>query len=137
MFTTVMPAGVQIIDGGTSEAEVDYVAVGYSEGDNGVVGPAVSMEAAVSDEALREAFETYDVLCETSSWTGDDNPSAARKRVFELYDLANAAVSADPRLGDTVMLTRVSAGNLIQGLSGEGSVASLSFTVHVQASVTA
>jgi hypothetical protein len=47
--------------------------------------------------------ETYEIVCEASTWSGSEDPLAAITRAYELAAYIESAVRTDPTLGTSVL----------------------------------
>lgn len=127
-FTAI--GDVQVIDGRPLSIDEDYLAVGFASDPEQA---AVTVSDEPSDAGLSQTAESYDVACVASAWDGDSVLKVARDRVFEIFDAAVAAVSADHTLSGAVMRARLSSDGLIQDVAVEGVLAVIPFTVHIDA----
>lgn len=126
--TAVEP--VQVLYGPPLQTENDFVAIAYT----GTAGEAaVTFDFEVADAALGRDGEAYDVQCVLSCWLGDGTFADVDVDAFAQLRKIRAAIAADRKLGGAVALARVTSGALIHDLEGEGAVASIPFTVHVEA----
>ncbi|MFD0902335.1 hypothetical protein [Actinomadura sediminis] len=126
---TTLP-DVQVVDGPPLTTNPDVICVGFS----GVPGePAVESTRTREQLAREPDRESYDIACLASSWSGATDPKPVRDRAYELLDAVAARLGADPTLGGAVMSTRVSAESLIPEQTDQGAVATVTFTVHVDA----
>lgn len=128
--TAAVPSTVQVIYGEPLNTEDDFVAIGYGGGEG---HPAVTFQLDVADEALGRAAEVYDVEGLISSWRGEKDFSLVDVEAFSLLKMLRAAVAADRKLGGVVALARFTSGSLVHEIEGDGSVASIPFTISVQA----
>lgn len=122
--------GVQVSDGQPVTTENDLIAVGFHD----VAGePAVNSTRTREQLAAQPDRESYDVSCLASSFTGATEFKPVRDRVYELVDAAAADLAEDDTLGGLAMQARLTADDLIQEQTEQGAVATVRFTVHVDA----
>lgn len=128
---------VQVLDGGpTTEVQSDVIAIGYS---GSVTDPDVRSTLTREQLDMQPNLERYDVACMASAWRGDarrgGKPDArtARLRAFELLAGIRRELAGDPRLGETVMMARLSTLDMIADQTNAGPVCTLRFTVHIDA----
>lgn len=129
---------LQIGRGTLLETEDDFFIVGFDEGDNGPATVGRFGDDNLDDLAGDSDVESYDVRCLLSVWVGDADDAAHAGVVSKLddyFESFRAAVNADPTLGLVkVQQARVRGEfTLQQPISAEGSVATLTFLVHVDA----
>lgn len=98
-------------------------------------------EAAVTSNREQEQGhtapdrESYDVQCLSSSWRGQDDATAQEvlDRAYEMVNALAAELAADATLGGAVGRTWISTDALAQAQTERGAVATVRFTVHVEA----
>jgi hypothetical protein len=97
-------------------------------------------EESVIDTRARQGLspdpdrENYEITCLASSWKGRvDDMQPVRERAYELVDAFNLELMRDPRLGDRVLSSRVSAVGMTQMQTEDGAVATVRFVVIVSA----
>lgn len=105
----------------------DYIAIGYSDQSPGIVNTQT-----IADYALRSSMEEFDVIGVVYGRDGGEDLTATADRAYALLDLIDAALLANPRLGETCMLAQRTTSELRLS-RGDGALAALAFTVHVQA----
>ncbi|GGV34200.1 hypothetical protein GCM10010182_67600 [Actinomadura cremea] len=128
-WTEALPE-VQVADGQPVVTENDLIAVGLHD----VPGePAVNSTRTIEQLAAQPDRESYDVSCIASSFTGAVEFKPIRDRVYELVNAAAGALAADQTLGGLVMVARLTSDDLIQEQTEQGAVATVRFTVHVEA----
>lgn len=121
---------VQVSDGQPVATENDLIAVGFNE----VPGePAVNSTRTREQLAAEPDRESYDVSCIASTFDGGTEFKPIRDRVYELVNAAATDLAEDDSLGGLVMQARVTADDLIQEQTEAGAVATVRFTVHVDA----
>jgi hypothetical protein len=98
------------------------------------------LEAAVEDTRTVEEItrardrERYEVFNLATSWLGEETDMVAvRLRAFALVDAIAARIAADHTLGGACGKCRVSVVGLSQMQTGQGAVATILFTVAVDA----
>jgi hypothetical protein len=119
---------VQITDGPSYDATVNYLTVGWEDENT----PAVQAVRDPADAGQSRNREEYEVACLLSQHTGT-TVRLAREAVFAQFDLIDAALHADKTLGGVVARAWVSAYDLLPALTEGGATASLRFTVTVLA----
>lgn len=124
--------GVQVLDGPPVTTENDYLAIGFT-GQDGALD--VENDITATAASGESAQESYTIQCQASSWTGDDSPKKTRDRVYEFYEQFRAAVIADPSVAGVVDRAWIDTAGLRQDVSN-GSVATIPFTVHIDAFTT-
>jgi hypothetical protein len=97
-------------------------------------------EAAVEDTRTVEEItrdrdrERYEITNLATSWLGEETDMAAvRDRAFGFVDAVARSLAADQTLGGVCMRARVSVVGLAQMQTGSGAVATVMFTVAVDA----
>jgi len=123
---------VQILDGGpVTQADQNLMCIGFT----GVQGEAaVTVTNFSGGAASAPNRESYDVICLASSWLGEQHePKPVRDRVFELVDALAAELARDKTLGGAVMTSRMFTTALIPEQTTKGAVATVRFTVHIEA----
>lgn len=117
----------QVLDGPSDEEVApDVLLVGYSAD-----GP--SAESTQVPVGLRADRESVDVYCVASSWAGGSAVRPRRARVFDIVAHVRSLLAADKTLGGAVANARITAMGLTQELTTKGAVATVEFTVHVDA----
>lgn len=129
VFTTAEGlAGVTVRDGASvDQARVfEVVAVGYTgaEGENGAEGSVVTEGLGGSPDR-----EQFTIRCMAAALDGGTDLPAVRKRVYELFGAAGAAIAANRTLNGTVMRAMVSSHSLSQDQTDQGAQAVVVFTV--------
>lgn len=123
---------VQVVDGQpVGDIEPDVVCVGFT-GNPG--------EASVEDTRTQEQLtfdpdhESYDIACVASSWLGHETDAqVVRNRVYGFVNVVAAEIAKDQTLGHVVMRARLSADQFAQAQSDRGAIATVHFTIHVDA----
>lgn len=128
-FTAASPAGFQVLDGGVVATDDAFLLVGGSDSD---ASDDITLSIPLTDHISR--VQTFDVTCVVSVWVGDANVAVPRGRALDLFDGYRAALRADPTLGRAVIQARITSAGVNQGVSGEGAVATVTFTVNVTVS---
>ncbi len=128
---------VQVLDGGpTTNVEPDVIEIGYSGSSS---EPDVRSTLSREQLDMQPDLERYDVMCMVSAWRGDAHrggrPDArtTRERAFELLAGIRAELAKDSRLGNTVMMARMSTLDMIADQTKEGPVCTVRFVVHIDA----
>ncbi|MFF3884029.1 hypothetical protein [Streptomyces sp. NPDC001914] len=109
-----------------SQARVtDLLSVGYTgTEENDVDAQAVGEGLAGSPDR-----ETFTIRCAAACLRGGTDLPAARRRAYEIFGLAAAAVAADRTLNRTVMRAMVDSHSLTQDQSDKGAQAVVVFNV--------
>lgn len=122
-------AGVTVRDGASvSQARLsEVVSVGYTgvEGENDVDAQTVT-EGLGGGGPEREQFT---IRCAAAAFKSGTDISAARKRAYELFGAATAAIAASRTLNGTVMRATVDSHSLTQDQGDQGAQAVIVFTV--------
>ena len=125
--------GVRVFDGPvvSQAAPKEALCVGFS-GDP--TEPAV-VQGQMQREGMVAApsREQYSVQCAASVLNGSGDISAARRRAYELFAAAGAALAVDPTLGRTVLSAQPGAATLAQDQTTDGALATVAFAVDVDA----
>jgi hypothetical protein len=128
---------VQVLDGGpTNHVQRDVIEIGYSGSPN---EPDVRSTLTREQLDMQPDLERYDVMCLVSAWRGDTRrdgrPDArtTRERAFELLAGIRSELGKDSRLGDTVMMARMSTLDMIADQTSDGPVCTIRFVVHIDA----
>ena len=129
-FTTAEGlAGVTVRDGASvSQARLtEVVSVGYTgaEGESDVEAQAVN-EGLGGGGPDRELFS---IRCAAAAFKGGTDISAARKRAYEIFGAATAAIAANRTLNGTVLRAMVDSHSLTQDQGDQGAQAVIVFTV--------
>ena len=128
-WTAALP-DVQVSDGQPVSTDHDLIVVGFHD----VPGePSVTSTRTREQLAAQPDRESYDVSCIASTFTGGTEFKPIRDRVYELVNAAATDLAEDDSLGGLVMQARVTADDLIQEQTEAGAVATVRFTVHVDA----
>lgn len=125
--------GVRVFDGPvvTQAAPLEALCVGFSGDPDEPV--AVQGQTQREGLAVARSREQYSVQCAASVLNGSGDISAARRRAYELYAAAGAALAADPTLARTVLSAQPGATTLAQDQTTDGAVATVAFAVDVDA----
>lgn len=129
VFTAALsPQGVTVRDGASvSQAGVlEIVSVGYTgaEGENDA--DSTLLTEGLGGEPDREQFT---IRCAAAALKGATDLPAARRRAYELFHSAAAAIAANRTLNRTVMRAMVSSHSLTQDQTDKGAQAVVVFTV--------
>lgn len=129
---------VQVLDGGpTVQVDDDTIAIGYS---GSPADPDVRSTMTREQLDMQPDLERYDVTCMASAWRGDaydadgkPDSRTVRLRAFELLAGLRSELARDPRLGGSVMMTRLSTLDMVLDQTQAGPVCTIRFVVHVDA----
>lgn len=123
-------SGVQVVDGQPLRTDPDVVCIGFT----GNAGES-SVESTRTVEQLKRQpdREQYEITSLASSWSGATDPVAVRNRAYELLDVVAAELAKDPRLGGLVTEVRLSSDRFAQEQTSKGAVATVMFTITVNA----
>jgi hypothetical protein len=132
-------AGVSVLDGPPTvdQSDADYLYVGYQFGGDA----AVEMSQDFASAGARRRDETFDVLCQVDSFTGDTDTSARRGRAFELLAAvedslrATAAAPTAPTLGGAVLWAHLTQAQLVQRFTDQGVQVGVAFRVSCHARI--
>lgn len=125
---------VQICDGQPippEDAAPDLICIGFT----GQVGePAVTSTQAREQAASTPDRETYEITCLASSWKGEQaDPETVRSRCYELVSYLAFEIAKDQTLGGKCGRCRVATTDFAQEQTTMGAVATLRFSIHVDA----
>lgn len=120
--------GWQVTDGQPLQEEADVCAIAYDPEERGVVATQAPGGLSVASQA-----ESYDVNSLLSSWAGDVDVRGARVRAYAALDALAAALAADLTLGGAASRALLVRSSLEQDATASGSVATVRFTVHIEA----
>lgn len=128
----VMPEAVDVFDGQPDrDISNEAMVIGFTGN---------ALEAAVEDTRSVEEIgrerdrERYEITCLATSWMGSDqNMDEVRNRVYELVGFLASGIAADHTLGGACMRSRLSTVALAQMQSQDGAVATVMFTISVDA----
>lgn len=130
-FGTIPLTGGAVVDGprvgGATLQEV--LIVGWTEDS----AESAAGTTALASYSLEQQRETYTVPCAVSVLRGSGQISVARGRAFEVYSAAAAILADDKTVGGVVMSARPGAVSLMQTQDSRGAVATVAFTVAVDA----
>lgn len=124
--------GVLVSDGEPLDpSSDDIVVIGF----NGTPGDAVVTATLTNEQmAVGDDREQYEIACLASVWRGGQRDAkAVRDRAYELVQTVANALAADSRLGGLVMMAGLSAGEYAPLQTDQGAVATLHFTITVDA----
>ncbi|MEU4578929.1 hypothetical protein [Nonomuraea sp. NPDC023979] len=128
---------VQVLDGGpTVEVRDDVIAIGYSGSPS---EPDIRSTLAREQLDMEPDREAYDVMCMASAWRGDahrdgrPDSRTVRVRAFELLAGIRDELGRDPRLGETVMMARMSTLDVVADQTKAGPVCTVRFVIHIDA----
>lgn len=126
----VLPAAVLNVYGQPLEnLPADFVAWAWNDGQS-----AVNLVEGTNNAGYAGGTETYDVTNQIVAWRGGAGEvHDAVAAVYSYFNLIDDAVHADPHLGDLVMFAQITASNLVIAQTTKGPIASLAFTVRIQA----
>lgn len=123
---------VQVLDGGPHrDTDPDVIAIGFT-GEPG----QVAVEDARTREQLATApdRERYEITCLASSWKGEEHDAkAVRDRCYGMLDVLAAELERDQRLGGLVNRARLSVADFAPEQTNKGAVATVRFTIAVDA----
>jgi len=123
---------VTVRDGASvSKARVlEIVSVGYT----GIEGQA-DVDAIAATEGLGGSpdREQFSIRCVVAATSGGTDMPAARKRAYELFGAAAAAIAANRTLNGEVMRAMVGSHSLTQYQTDQGAQAAVAFTVDCDA----
>lgn len=122
----------QVLDGGpVTDLKQNYVCIGFT-GTPGEV--AVTLTQSPGGLSAGRNLESYDVACQASSWLGEQTDAkAVRDRAFELVDLLAEHLVSNHSLSGAVMRARMFTTALIPEQTTKGAVATVGFTIHIDA----
>ncbi|MCP2339166.1 hypothetical protein [Actinomadura rupiterrae] len=124
--------GVQVTDGQPVDVEPpDTVCIGFT----GTPGEAVVVSMLSPEQmAVTPDRESYTVACVASCWKGHERDAkAVRDRAYALVDAVDAELARDPTLGGLVLRARLATEELIPEQTAEGALATVKFSVSVDA----
>lgn len=125
-------AGVTVRDGASvSQARVtEIVSVGYTgvEGENDVDAQALTEGLGGSPDR-----EQFTIRCAAAALKGGTDLSAARRRAYELFAAAGAAIAENRTLNGAVMRAMIGSHALTQDQTDSGAQAVVVFTVDCDA----
>lgn len=127
---TAVSDGPAMVDKGTGK----FLTVGHQA--NSTDDLAVNVETSTEGWANGPQRERFEVYCSASAFVGDDDQAMARGAAFPIYSAACAAIYADPTLGGVVMRAVPSSWILHQSATSQGRVATLNFSIAVDAYTT-
>jgi len=125
-------AGVTVRDGpSTSQATVkEVISVGYTGAEDEGSAESTLLEEGMSGVVDREQFT---IRCVAVVLRGSDDITGARQRAYQLLSEAGAAITADRKLGGTVMRAMISSHSLDQAQTTQGAQAAVAFEVSCDA----
>ncbi|MFI6560395.1 hypothetical protein [Streptomyces sp. NPDC050534] len=109
---------------------MEVVSVGWTGGDDENGAESTLLTEGLSGQVDREQFT---IRCVIAVLRGSDDMASARKRAYELFSEAGAAIAADRRLGGAVMRAMISSHSLDQAQTQQGAQASVMFDVSCDA----
>lgn len=125
----------RVVDGPlvTEESLNKVVGIGYDGDRDGDFAAVIDWEQILAT-VDGEQDETFSVLGYVSCWTGDTAEMKARRdEAFELLDLVQNAINADPTLGGLPVSAEFASGQLFQESGKFGEQARITFTILVRA----
>lgn len=131
--------GVDVIDGPPTDdvATQDYLAVGWSTDED----QAVQLAQDFAYAGARSRNEEFGISCSIDCWSGDDGFAVVRGRAFEIFGVVEQAIRASgpnpdaPTLNGAVLWAHLTAGQLRQYFTDQGTRAALGFTVSCRARI--
>ena len=132
-------AGVTVVDGPptSDQSDPDYVYVGWQTGEDA----AAEMAQNFANAGARSRDETFDILCQTDSFTGDADVAARRTRAFQLLAAiedslrATGAAPSAPTLGGAVLWAHLTQARLIQRNTDQGVQVGIAFRISCHARI--
>lgn len=125
-------AGVAIFDGPvvTASGQLEAVMVGLGDQED-----PTAVEGQNTREGLAAApdREQYGIRCAAIVCDPGGDISAARRRAYQLLGVVGGVLAADQRLGGTVMIAQLGSSTLSQDQDETGALATIAFTVEVDA----
>ena len=120
--------GVTVRDGASvSQARVqEILSVGYTGAEGESDADATLVMEGLGGDPDREQFT---IRCAAAALKGGTDLSAARKRAYELFTAAGAALAANRTLNGAVMRAMIGSHSLTQGQTDAGAQAVVVFTV--------
>jgi hypothetical protein len=130
-ITAAADDSTQVIDGQPRNLEDDYIAIGFMQNPDQV---AVSIQDTADSASLASVREVYEIACEVSSFVGDeDGQKAARDRAFQLLAVVDGVLAANRHPADIGGPAQIIVGGLLQGVIGTGVIATVQFTIRIDA----
>lgn len=123
--------GVTVRDGASvSQARVqEIVSVGYTGTEDENDADATLVTEGLGDPSR----EQFTIRCAAAALKGGTDLSAARKRAYELFTAAGAALAVNRTLNGAVMRAMIGSHSLNQGQTDAGAQAVIVFTVECDA----
>lgn len=131
-FTSVTPAGWQVIDSGPPvDPQKSFLCIGYDHSG----AAAINVTCGESHARAMRDRESYDISNLLSLWQGSEDTDAAavRAELLTAFNTFRDAIRADRTLGHVVTDAVVTDYDIDQDVSPLGDVANLRFTVHIDA----
>lgn len=124
--------GVTVRDGASaSQARVtEVVSVGYTGAEDDAAAEATLVTEGLGGSPDREQLT---IRCVAAALIGTADQAAARRRAYEIFQAAAAAVAANRTLNGTVMRAMVGSHSLVQDQTDQGAQAAITFTVECDA----
>lgn len=122
--------GPAVVDAATTQ----LVTIGHQA--NSTDDLAANVQTAPEGWGNGPQRENLEVYCSTSAFAGDDDQSVCRGLAINLYKAVCAAIHADPTLGKAVMRASPSSFVLHQAATTQGRVATVNFSIAVDAYTT-
>lgn len=123
---------VQVCDGEPIDPQKnDIIAIGFNSNPG---DPIVTSTLTIEQMQADPSRETYEIACLASSWRGGvHDAKAVRDAAYGLVQAAADELAQDPRLGELVLLARLSAGEYAPLQTDQGAVATVHFTITIDA----
>jgi hypothetical protein len=128
LWAGVLPT-VRVVNGPIYDPPTEYLTVGWAQDQ-----PAVSRGPREKNPGLGTTYETYEVRCTLSFHAGQTKVISVQVAMFTAFDLIDAALNANSRLGGVVVLARIEDVDYHPDIDEGGSEARAVITVGVQAS---
>jgi hypothetical protein len=124
--------GVTVRDGpSASQATIkEIVSVGYTGGEDDTDAASTLLTEGLGGDVDREQFT---VRCAAAVLRGSDDVAGARRRAYELFSEAGAAIAANRSLNGSVMRAMISSHSLAMDLATNGAQAMVVFEVSCDA----
>lgn len=130
LFDGAGVAGLQVGRGGLYDPGVNYLAVGW----NGGEAAPLAGSRQLADYGASQDAESFDVTCLLSFWRGDADEETVTDALLDAFDLLDAALKTDPRLGvAAVTRAAITEWDLTPDLDETGDEAAMRFVVTVTA----
>ncbi|NUP24013.1 MAG: hypothetical protein HOZ81_49760 [Streptomyces sp.] len=130
---TALLDGVQVVDGEPITTEKDAVCVGFT-GDGGE--PGVENSRSLEQLDLIPDREQYDVYCAVQVRRGATDMKKVRDRAYAIIDSLSSDLAADQTLDGVAGMARLTSESLMQEQTEKGAMATVRFSVHIDAFTT-